>query len=149
MRRIKLKKIVEIICFLILVFMFLRENGYIGGSAQEDPVPETAYVVTDLSYRGIGIPDYSGSPYYIINNNEPWFDENDMTMAPFEEYSDLDHLGRCGVAYANICTDLMPTEARGEIGSIKPSGWNNKNYGELVDGNYLYNRCHLIGFQLA
>lgn len=93
-------------------------------------------------------PDYT--PWVVVNNNVPYFtDEEKTSLEPFEIYSDLDELGRCGVAYANICQELMPTEARGEIGSVKPSGWHTYNYGSLVDGNYLYNRCHLIGFQLA
>lgn len=88
--------------------------------------------------------------YIELNNNQPIFDN--ITSDVFEEYSDLDELGRCGLAFANICTELQPTEERGNIGMIKPSGWKTSNYNEhpgLVDGNYLYNRCHLIGFQLA
>ena len=71
-----------------------------------------------------------------------------MITTAFENYSDLDSLGRCGVAYANICKDIMPTEERGKIGMIKPSGWHTVKY-DFVDGKYLYNRSHLIGFQLA
>lgn len=88
--------------------------------------------------------------YIEVNNNKPLFDN--ITSEVFENYSDLDSLGRCGVAFANVCTELQPTEKRGSIGMIKPSGWKTSNYNEhlgLVDGNYLYNRCHLIGFQLA
>lgn len=95
------------------------------------------------------IPPYSGAPYVEINKNQPGFTEEDWTETAFETYSSLDLLGRCGVAYANICQDLMPTEPRGEIGMIKPSGWQTVRYDDLVDGKYLYNRCHLIGFQLA
>ena len=72
-----------------------------------------------------------------------------MKRGVFEEYSDLDEYGRCGVAFANICVDIMPTEPRGEIGMIKPSGWHTIRYDDLIDGMYLYNRCHLIGYQLA
>ena len=97
------------------------------------------------------IPKYSGSPYVEINNNVPDFKEEDYTTDAFEKYSELDILGRCGVAYANICKEIMPAknEERGKIGSVKPSGWKNVKYNGLVDGNYLYNRCHLIGWQLA
>lgn len=96
------------------------------------------------------VPEYSGSPAVEINGNVPFFSEEDKSRTDaFEEYSELDSLGRCGVAYANICTELMPTEERGEIGSVKPSGWHTANYNGYVEGNYLYNRCHLIGFQLA
>lgn len=94
------------------------------------------------------IPAYSGSPYVVLQDNMPNFDQEDFTIQPFEQYSPLDSLGRCGVAYANICLELMPTEPRGEIGQIKPSGWHTAPY-DFVDGRYLYNRCHLIGFQLA
>ncbi len=87
--------------------------------------------------------------YVVVNDNEPYFsDEDKKSTEAFEEYSDLDDLGRCGVAYANICKELMPTEKRGEIGSVKPTGWQTVKY-DSVDGKYLYNRCHLIGFQLA
>ncbi|MEX0125453.1 DNA/RNA non-specific endonuclease [Clostridium butyricum] len=94
------------------------------------------------------VPDYSGNPYFVINNNQPSFDEGDYTTTSFESYSDLDKLGRCGIAFANIGADLMPTEERGSIGQIKPSGWQTIKY-DNVDGKYLYNRCHLIGFQLT
>lgn len=95
------------------------------------------------------IPDYSGAPYVALCGNVPAFQESELTTEPFETYSSLDGLGRCGVAYANICQELMPTEERGAIGQVKPSGWHTVRYDGLVDGNYLYNRCHLIGFQLA
>lgn len=92
---------------------------------------------------------YDGSsPYAEVNGNVPGFSEEDLTTEPFELYSELDDLGRCGVAYANICRELMPTEKRGDIGHIKPTGWQSARY-DIVDGQSLYNRCHLIGFQLA
>ncbi len=110
-------------------------------------------VTPDLSYQvqaAEGIPAYSGSPFIAINNNIPAFSATDLIRTDaFEVYSDLDKLGRCGVAYANICKELMPTEERGEIGMVKPSGWHTVKYNDLIDGNYLYNRCHLIGYQLA
>ena len=95
------------------------------------------------------IPIYSGEAYCEINGNVPYFSEDEMVTEAFENYSDLDFLGRCGVAYANICKEIMPTEERGEIGMIKPSGWHTVKYNDRIDGNYLYNRCHLIGYQLA
>lgn len=94
------------------------------------------------------IPAYDSSPYVEINNNVPFFTEEDYTTEAFETYSDLDSLGRCGVAYANICKEIMPTEDRGDIGSVTPTGWIQHKY-DFVDGGYLYNRCHLIGYQLA
>lgn len=94
------------------------------------------------------IPEYSGNPYVEINDNEPYFSDDEYTTSPFEYYSDLDTLGRCGMAYACVGKDIMPTEERGSIGSVKPSGWQTVKY-DCVDGNYLYNRCHLIGYQLT
>ncbi len=94
------------------------------------------------------IPDYSGEPYVVLNDNWPEFGAEDLTLEAFENYSELDDLGRCGTAFANICLEIMPTEPRGDIGQVKPSGWQTVKY-DCVDGKYLYNRCHLIGYQLA
>lgn len=94
------------------------------------------------------VPVYSGQPYAVVNDNKPYFTDADLTAVSFETYSDLDSLGRCGVAYASVGTDLMPTEERGAIGQVKPSGWHTIKY-DNVDGKYLYNRCHLIGYQLS
>lgn len=94
------------------------------------------------------IPAYSGNPYVEINGNVPYFTDADMTTEAFERYSALDGLGRCGTAYANVCKDIMPTAPRGPIGSVKPSGWQSVKY-DNVDGKYLFNRCHLIGYQLS
>ena len=94
------------------------------------------------------IPAYSGTPYTEVNGNKPYFTEADLTTQSFEIYSELDSLGRCGVAYANVGQDLMPTEPRGEIGAVKPTGWHLVKY-DNVDGKYLYNRCHLIAYMLA
>ena len=118
-----------------------------------EEVPETETPASNSSTSSISlssIPEYSSSPYTTINNNVPDFSASDMSRTDaFEIYSDLDSLGRCGVAYANICKEIMPTEKRGDIGSVKPSGWHTAKYSGLVDGNYLYNRCHLIGYQLS
>lgn len=103
---------------------------------QPEPVPQEE------------IPEFSGAPYVELKGNEPGFTKEEMTLEVFEIYSELDNLGRCGVAYANICPELMPTEARESIGNVKPTGWVSAKY-DCVDGKYLYNRCHLIGFQLA
>lgn len=100
------------------------------------------------------IPKYSGQMCIEINNNITYFTSDQLTTEVFETYSELDKLGRCGVAFANICEETMPTEERGEIGFVKPSGWSyngksNNNKYDFVDGKYVYNRCHLIGYQLA
>ena len=94
------------------------------------------------------IPPFSGEAYIPINGNVPFFVEEEITAESYEFYSDLDELGRCGVTEACIGIDIMPTEDRGDIGSVKPTGWHSVKY-DIVDGKYLYNRCHLIGFQLA
>ena len=95
------------------------------------------------------IPEFDGAnAYVVLNDNEPEFEEIYSTSEAFEEYSELDYLGRCGPAFANIGIETMPTEERGEIGQVKPSGWKTVKY-DNVDGKYLYNRCHLIGYQLT
>ena len=114
------------------------------------------YENTDVlpEYTGEGaqtieeIPDFSGNAYVAVNGNIPFFMPEEITDESYEYYSELDELGRCGVTMACIGIDIMPTEERGEIGSVKPTGWQSVKY-DIVDGKYLYNRCHLIGFQLA
>lgn len=103
---------------------------------------------TEITLSIDSIPAYSGKPYITINDNVPEFLDSDLSTSSYEYYSDLDELGRCGVAYACVGTDLMPTEERENIGSVKPTGWHTIKY-NVVDGNYLYNRCHLIGYQLS
>ena len=90
------------------------------------------------------IPAFADAPYVVIDDNEPDFQESDYSETSYEYYSDLDELGRCGVAVSNIGKDLMPTKKRGSIGKVKPSGWHTVKY-DFVDGKNLYNRCHLIG----
>lgn len=108
-------------------------------------------IIINGTFGEITIPAYSGEPYIELNNNIPFFTADDLTIEPFETYSNLDEFGRCGVAYANICPELMPAknEKRGEIGQIKPAGWHTAVYPEVISDRYLYNRCHLIGWQLA
>ena len=94
------------------------------------------------------LPPYSGEPYISVCGGDPDFSENEITSVSFEYYSELDALGRCGVCIASVGQDIMPTEKRGSIGQVKPTGWHTVKY-DFVDGKYLYNRCHLIGFQLT
>lgn len=94
------------------------------------------------------VPEFSDSAYVVIRNNEPEFDESDLVTKSYEFYSELDFLGRCGTVMACIGVDIMPTEERGSIGQVKPTGWQTVKY-DSVDGKYLYNRCHLIGYQLT
>ena len=122
-------------------------------SSEASASPTTSNATTpakesNSSFSISDVPAYSGSPYAVINNNIPYFTESDYTTSSYEYYSDLDSLGRCGVCVASIGKDLMPTEERGSIGSVKPTGWHTVKY-DNVDGKYLYNRCHLIGYQLS
>ncbi len=94
------------------------------------------------------LPPYSGEPYISVCGGDPDFSEDEITSVSFEYYSELDALGRCGVCIASVGQDIMPTEKRGSIGQVKPTGWHTVKY-DFVDGKYLYNRCHLIGFQLT
>ena len=115
---------------------------------QKEDVNLNNEIEIDSTFDLSKIPAYRDVPYAVVNNNKPFFEEKDFSNKSYESYSELDSLNRCGVAIANIGKDLMPTDERESIGSIKPSGWQTVKY-ESVDGKYLYNRCHLIGFQLT
>lgn len=107
---------------------------------------------SEASYNLGNIPKYSNEPYCIINNNIPNFSEEDFKKEAFEEYSNLDSLGRCGVAFAKVGKETMPkeNEKRQSISNVEPSGWKSKQYSkDLVNGKYLYNRCHLIAYKLS
>ena len=107
---------------------------------------EKSNTATDLS----NIPDYSDKAFIELNENVPAFTEEEKkSTEAFEKYSELDKLGRCGVAFANICQELMPTEERGDIGDVRPSGWHTVKYSDIIEDNYLYNRSHLIAYSLA
>ena len=123
-----------LVVFLILLII---SAVFSQGNAKQAPV-------LDLK----NIPDFSDTPYVEINGNIPYFTTDDMTTESYEEYDPLDTLGRCGVAISCIGKELMPTEERGSIGQVKPSGWQTVKY-DFVNGKYLYNRCHLIGYQLT
>ena len=134
----------------VIMVLFVAITGY---NPQSTDNSNTNTTVIEESTTGEiftleDIPEYTGSIYVVINDNNPAFTKNDYTKTSFETYSELDPLGRCGVAFANIGIDIMPTEERGNIGSVKPTGRQTVKY-DIVDGKYLYNRCHLIGFQLT
>ena len=118
------------IILLIALFYYFKEMPLPGGLSLEE------------------VPPYSGQPYVVLEGNRPTFTSAELTTEAFEEYAPLDILGRCGTAYACVGEELMPTEERGSIGQVKPSGWQTSKY-DHVDGKYLYNRCHLIGYQLT
>ena len=133
---------IAVICFVV---KNTRKNK--GSSASNDA--RISYVKAPIIDTDL-IPEYSGNPYYEVNDNTPYFDLEEIdTDEEFEIYSDLDRLGRCGPAFANLCRELMPTEERGEIGMIKPSGWHTVKYPDLIEDLYLYNRCHLIAYSLS
>ncbi len=143
MKKKRKKRIAKLIVISLLLVGVLVYNNYkdeIDNFLLKATFAES-YVITDL-------PEYQGEPYIYINNNIPDFTEEEINTNSFEKYSDLDILGRCGPASANISKELMPTKDRESIGMIKPSGWHTVKY-DIVDGKYLYNRCHLIGYQLT
>ena len=134
----------------LLVTGLLLSLTLLFGGCSPDSSSESPSQTSDreASYNLESIPEYTGDPYVVINENVPFFTESNFTEEAFETYSDLDELGRCGAAFANVGKETMPTEERGQIGMIKPSGWQTVKY-DCVDGKYLYNRCHLIGYQLS
>lgn len=130
--------------FLVTTLILMCFFGYY----YQDDIKEFIDDDKVISYTLEDVPSYSGKDYVYLNNNVPNFDLEDINSKSFQFYSNLDFLGRCGYAYANIGKDLMPTEKRGSIGMVKPSGWHTVKY-DNIDGKYLYNRCHLIGYQLT
>ena len=134
------KVLVLVLLFLVSYFAYYFRDEWIKYSEGSNKTIE------NVSKEEI--PDYNGEAYIYLNENVPEFSDKDKTTQSFEYYSNLDDLGRCGVAFANVSVDTMPTEERESIGQIKPSGWHTVKY-DIVSGKYLYNRCHLIGYQLT
>ena len=116
----------------------------------DDKIPDSGVSVDAFDPEAIlaAVPAFSDKAFVNVNDGKPFFTESDYTTEAFEKYAALDSLGRCGITFANVCKELMPTEERGSISSVKPSGWHTVKY-DIVDGKYLYNRCHLIGYQLT
>ena len=133
------KKLILLIVFLICYFIVNEvQDSYPEPEISNEPSAEF------LSQ----IPEYDGKAYYVLNDNIPGFTEDELTTESYEFYSKLDGLGRCGAAIACVGQDLMPTESRGDIYEVKPTGWDSVMY-DIVENDSLYNRCHLIGFQLS
>lgn len=134
----------------IIVAIILGITGYFNIEIPEDAsvLGKNQEILYTSSFDLNTIPAFEGNPYIIINNNIPEFKDEELVTESFEKYSPLDSLGRCGPAIANVGTETMPTEERGAINSVKPSGWQTTKY-DIVEGRYLYNRCHLIGYQLT
>ena len=108
----------------------------------------TIPVNRDVFFSLSDIPAYTSSPYVEVNHNIPFFTEEELKSDEYESYRELDYLGRCGPAMAMIGIDMMPTQKRGSISMVKPTGWHLAKY-DFIDGKYLYNRCHLIAYELS
>lgn len=146
MRNSRLEILRRITAFLLIFFIVGSVPGLSGCSSKKaGNSGATASVSAQTDMASFA---YDGKPYVVINDNDPDFTDADMTTTSFESYGELDGLGRCTTAFANIGKDLMPAEKRGPIGEVKPTGWQTAKY-DNVDGKYLYNRCHLIGYQLT
>ena len=151
MRNIRLEVLRRVTAFLLVFFIAGSGFGLSGCSSKKD---NQAGTVGSAEVQSTAVADdmaslvYQGEPYVVINDNNPAFNDADFTTISFESYGELDELGRCTTAFANIGKDIMPTEKRGAIGEVKPTGWQTAKY-DSVDGKYLYNRCHLIGYQLT
>ena len=144
-----MKKLLSLLFVVLITLASLCLYG-----CEKKPVPQQSGVknqalVDVIPKQYIDDPASIGKPYIMINGGIPVFEEKMFGLREAEVYSELDRLGRCGPAYAVITRNTMPTEKRGKIGMIKPSGWHTVRYDDLIKDKYLYNRCHLIGFQLA
>ena len=142
--------IIVVIC--IAIYGYMSQDVEIASKINENSIENQTQNSQQVAFDLSTIPEYSSSPYVEINNNIPYFIEEDYTTEAFEKYSEWDSLGRSGVAFANVCKETMPKEGeeRGDIGSVDNlSGWVQKRYDNLISNKYLYNRCHLIGWQLS
>ena len=148
MRRRKTKEIRKQLIGLIFILVLIGISSIFGIDIlnnRENESFSNETIETNINISDI--PEYEEKIYIEINNNKPYFTEEDYTKESFEKYSNLDEFGRCGVAFANISKEIMPKEGeeRESISNVKPTGWIQEKY----DGEYLYNRCHLIGYQLS
>ena len=146
MRNIRLEVLRRVTAFLLVCFI-VGSGLWVSGCSSKNTADAGEALSASWQADMVTL-SYDGKPYVVINDNNPDFTEADMTTASFESYGELDGLGRCTTAFANIGKDIMPTEKRGSIGEVKPTGWQMAKY-DNVDGKYLYNRCHLIGYQLT
>jgi len=158
-RKIKISILALLVAFSVVlmsscsIFNDIKNEikDFVSDIMGDDSTTETnapVYVVVNGNFTYEDIPAYTGEAYVSVNDSVPFFTDDEKNTNVFETYSKLDSLGRCGVAYANICKELMPTDDREDIGNVTPSGWKQVKY-DFISGKYLYNRCHLIGFQLA
>ena len=149
----KTKKLFSVITVLLIAAgcgrLFTAETAQAKETYERDSAACSMLLSdTDRRFNALDIPEYTGSPYTDINDDEPFFEDGDITAEPYEHYGDFDALGRCTCAEACVGPETMPEEKRGPIGMVRPTGWHTVKY-DGIDGNYLYNRCHLIGYQLT
>lgn len=149
-KKIKINKSIKQLLTTIIILTIIYTGSYIAEKLGIGPNNTQKFLNNSnkITYASVSdIPEYSGEVCVEINDNKPYFEESDYTTNAFEKYSELDYLGRCGVAYANICKEIMPKEGeeRGDISSVHPTGWRQIK----VNGKYVYNRCHLIAYSLA
>lgn len=157
------RRAAALLCLLVFILMGTAcgsgTQETVSPAAQTEETPESLkepvaedfsveQIVNSFGTEVVEVPEYTGNAYTAVHDNVPFFEKSGLPTESFEYYSELDELGRCGIVCANIGRDIMPTEKRGDIGQVKPSGWHTVKY-DNVDGNYLYNRCHLIGYQLS
>ncbi len=141
--KIKIRALAMVIC-LALTMQFASGCGTTELAQSTQKNATTIAEIFDFA----AVPAYDGKAYVAVNDNVPFFTEEELSSASYETYGELDPLGRCTVCVASVGQDLMPAEERGNIGAVKPTGWHTVKY-DFVDGKYLYNRCHLIGYQLT
>ncbi len=142
-----MKKVYFVLAVILIAFAVVAYMNIVPPYSESDNGEVEQISLDYFDYTKI--PEFDGKkPYVVVNDNKPYFDERSYTTNSYEEYGKLDNKGRCTYAMASIGKDLMPTEERGSIGSVKPTGWHISKY-DFVDGTYLYNRCHLIGYQLT
>ena len=144
--KLDIKQLIAGLIIFGIIFLIEYLTGTSEGQTSNTNKNEEIFGNTTYS-NIVDIPDYSGEICVMINDNKPYFTEKDYTTKAFENYSELDSLGRCGVAYANICKETMPPKGdeRGEISSVRPTGWKQAKF----NGEYIYNRCHLIAYCLS
>ena len=135
---------------LAMVICLALTMQFASGCGTTESAQSTQENVTTIveTFDFAAVPAYDGKAYVAVNDNVPFFTEEELSSASYETYGELDPLGRCTVCVASVGQDLMPAEERGNIGAVKPTGWHTVKY-DFVDGKYLYNRCHLIGYQLT
>ncbi len=142
-KEFKVSRMPALLCAVALALIVTACGGDLKMAVSADVSESAPEIISPAD-----VPEYAGIPYVEINGNEPGFSEKELSEESFEEYGELDDLGRCGMVCASVGEDLMPDEKRGKIGQVRPTGWHTVKY-DNVDGKYLYNRCHLIGYQLS